>query len=72
MSTDRKDVIAQWVYDTRAVLGRFHVWLEDVEERWIQGEPDASDSFVGPSLENSFVVATAVTVEVFTSKQTRD
>jgi hypothetical protein len=61
MSIDRKDVIAQWVYDTRAVLGRFHVWLEDVEENWIHGEPDVGGSFVGASLEKSFMVATAVT-----------
>jgi hypothetical protein len=61
MSIDRKDVIAQWVYDTGAVLGRFHVWLEDVEESWINGEPDAGGSFVGSSLEKSLMVATAVT-----------
>jgi hypothetical protein len=61
MGNDRKDVIAQWAFDTRAVLGRFHVWLEDVEETWIQGQPDVGYSFVGPALEKSFMVATAVT-----------
>lgn len=61
MGIDRKDMIAQWVFDTRAVLGRFHVWLEDVEQGWIEGEPDVGGSFAGPALERSFIAATAVT-----------
>ena len=61
MSSDQRDRIAQWVFDTRAVLGRFHVWLEDVEETWVCGRPDFEVSFVGPSLEKSLMVATAVT-----------
>lgn len=61
MSSEQRDRIAQWVYDTRAVLGRFHVWLEDVEERWVTGRPDVRVSFVGPSLEKSLMVATALT-----------
>ena len=27
----RRDVIAQWAFDTRPILLRFHLWLEDVE-----------------------------------------
>ncbi|UCE02196.1 MAG: hypothetical protein JSW67_13225 [Candidatus Latescibacterota bacterium] len=61
MSSDRKDLIAQWVYDARAVLGRFHVWLEDVEETWPRGEPEVTLPFVGASLERSLMVATAIT-----------
>jgi len=61
MGSDRKDRIAQWVYDTRAVLGRFHVWLDDVEETWIRGRPDVGVSFVGPSLEKALMVGTALT-----------
>ena len=36
MSSDRRNRIAQWAFDTRPILGRFHLWLEDVDERWIK------------------------------------
>jgi len=58
---ERRNRIAQWVYDTRAILGRFHLWLEDVEESWVQGEADTEFSFVGSALGRGFVLATAVT-----------
>ena len=61
MAIDRKDLIAQWVYDTRAVLGRFHVWLDDVEVHWLEGGPTSEPSFVGHALERALVVATAIT-----------
>ncbi|MCA9753551.1 MAG: hypothetical protein KC591_15260 [Gemmatimonadetes bacterium] len=61
MSVDRRDLIAQWAFDTRSVLGRFHVWLEDVEEGWLRGRPDNGVSFVGKALEKSFVMSAAVT-----------
>ncbi|MEZ4651664.1 MAG: hypothetical protein R3E97_23250 [Candidatus Eisenbacteria bacterium] len=61
MNPDRRDLIAQWAFDTRAVLGRFHVWLEDVEVEWIEGTPEREASFVGPSLEKALMVSTAVT-----------
>ncbi len=57
---ERTNRIAQWVFDTRPILGRFHLWLEDVEEEW-QGEPDGELSFVDGSLTRSFVMAAAVT-----------
>ena len=34
----RRDRIAQWAFDARPVLGRFHLWLEDVEESRVEGE----------------------------------
>ncbi len=33
----KKDLIAQWAFDTRPVLSRFHLWLEDVEVEWQGG-----------------------------------
>ena len=61
----RRDRIAQWAFDTRPVLSRFHVWLEDVEHHRIRGPGQATDedgeSFVGNALERAFVTATAVT-----------
>jgi hypothetical protein len=61
MSSKRRNRIAQWVYDTRAILGRFHLWLEDVDETWIHGGTEEDLSFAGSSLERSFITATAVT-----------
>lgn len=61
MEMDRRNRIAQWAFDTRGILGRFHLWLEDVEERWIKGVDSDHLSFVGDSLERAFISATAVT-----------
>jgi hypothetical protein len=35
----KNDAIAQWAFDTRPLLLRFHLWLEDVEVEWRRGEP---------------------------------
>lgn len=61
MTEERKSLVAQWAFDTRSVLGRFHLWLEDVEESWSKGEPLGGMSFVGPGLEKAFIMASAVT-----------
>jgi len=57
----RRSRVAQWAYDTRPVLGRFHLWLEDVEETWLSGKADSDYAFVGNPLERGFVTAIAVT-----------
>ncbi len=36
---DKRDVRAQWSFDTRPILGRFHLWLEDVDVQWVKGRP---------------------------------
>jgi hypothetical protein len=61
MDSNRKNSIAQWAFDTRSILGRFHLWLEDVEERWVKPIDGDHLSFVGPSLEKAFITAAAVT-----------
>jgi hypothetical protein len=61
MSNDRRNLIAQWAFDTRAILGRFHLWLKDVELRSDGNSNTEGISFVGGSLERAFVMATAVT-----------
>src|SRR5439155_249596 len=38
-STAKRNLIAQWAFDTRPVLLRFHLWLEDVEVERAQAEP---------------------------------
>jgi hypothetical protein len=61
LDKDRQDRIAQWAFDTRPILGRFHLWLEAVEERWQGKGWLGAPSFVGPALERAFIVAAAVT-----------
>lgn len=61
---DRKDVIAQWSFDTRPILGRFNLWLEDVDTHWPRGKPSpgASDmSFVNGQIERQLAMTAAVT-----------
>ncbi len=56
---DRRNRIAQWAFDARSILGRFHLWLDDVEVR-----PEGvrlGEAFVSEGLERAFVTATAVT-----------
>jgi hypothetical protein len=57
----RRDLNSQWAFDARPVLGRFHLWLEDVEERRVTGEPSQDLSFVGTSLEKCLIMTAAVT-----------
>ncbi len=58
----RRDLVAQWAFDARPVLGRFHLWLEDVEAKRVLGLGDELlESFVGGGLERALVAATAVT-----------
>lgn len=57
----RRNRIAQWVYDTRSILGRFHLWLEDVDEVTVDPAGGTVESFVGDSLHRAFVMANAVT-----------
>lgn len=61
----RRDHVAQWAFDTRPVLSRFHLWLEDVEHRRLDGDGKPGDEdtecFVGNGLERAFITSTAVT-----------
>ena len=61
MDMARRNRISQWAFDTRAILGRFHLWLEDVDVEWVRGGPGRLESFVGRGLEASFVMTAAVT-----------
>ncbi len=57
---NRQSRIAQWAFDTRGVLGRFHLWLEDVDEVFELGTADMP-TFTGSALERGLVMTTAVT-----------
>jgi hypothetical protein len=62
---EQRDLIAQWAFDARPILGRFHLWLENVEVAWTRGEPAkefTSDiSFMDGAMERLFAVTGAVT-----------
>ncbi len=70
MDMRRRNRIAQWAFDARSILGRFHVWLDDVEERLPAaegggevslGEAPVGEAFVGEALERAFITTAAVT-----------
>jgi len=61
MNMERRNRISQWIFDSRSILGRFHLWLEDVDVQLDDESITNGISFVGGSLERAFVVATAVT-----------
>jgi len=62
---ERKNRIAQWAFDTRPILGRFHLWLEDVEVDCSLGKTpkikNESISFVDERMEKLFAMTAAVT-----------
>jgi len=62
---ETRDLIAQWAFDARPILGRFHLWLENVEITWVRGEPakefTADISFMDGAMERLFAVTGAVT-----------
>lgn len=53
--------VAQWAFDCRPVLGRFHLWLEDVAVEWLRGGQNRGFSFMESGLERAMVAGTAVT-----------
>ena len=61
----KKNLVAQWAFDTRPILGRFHLWLEDVSIEWLRGEteagPNGATSFVSDSIERQLIMTAAVT-----------
>jgi hypothetical protein len=63
MDQDRRDALAQWAFDTRPLLGRFHLWLEDVETIYTKNPPPRPTemSFVNGNLERMLAMTQAVT-----------
>jgi hypothetical protein len=62
---EKRNLVAQWAFDTSPILGRFHLWLEDVEVEWLTGEHHSnlndSVSFVDARMERMFTMTAAVT-----------
>ena len=59
--TEKRNVIAQWAFDTRPVLLRFHLWLEDVEVERAQDEPVSAYSFTPRGIARNLAMTSAAT-----------
>ena len=59
----RQNTVAQWAFDTRAILGRFHLWLEDVEVEATEESlaSGAALSFMPERIESMMAMTAAVT-----------
>jgi hypothetical protein len=53
--------VAQWAFDTRPVLLRFHLWLEDVEVDRAQAEPVSAHSFTPRGIARCLAMTSAAT-----------
>ncbi|MCA1732646.1 MAG: hypothetical protein LC732_03480, partial [Acidobacteria bacterium] len=58
---EKRNIVAQWAYDTRPVLLRFHLWLEDVEVERAQSEPVSARSFVPRGIARCLAMTSAAT-----------
>ncbi len=58
---DKRNMIAQWAFDSRPVLLRFHLWLEDVEVQRAQAEPVSAFTFVPRGIARCLTVTSAAT-----------
>jgi hypothetical protein len=59
--TDIRNLVAQWAFDTRPVLLRFHLWLEDVEVDRAQSEPVSAFTFTPRGIARCLAMTSAAT-----------
>src|SRR5438045_8664540 len=57
----RRNLVAQWAFDTRPVLLRFHPWLEDVEVERAQAEPVSAHTFAPRGIARCLAMTSAAT-----------
>jgi hypothetical protein len=58
---EKRNLVAQWAFDTRPVLLRFHLWLEDVEVSRSQAEPVSAHSFAPRGIARCIAMTSAAT-----------
>jgi hypothetical protein len=58
---EKRNLVAQWAFDTRPVLLRFHLWLEDVEVERAQSEPVSARAFVPRGIARCLAMTSAAT-----------
>ena len=59
--TAKRNLVAQWAFDTRPVLLRFHLWLEDVEVERAQAEPVSAHTFAPRGIARCLAMTSAAT-----------
>jgi hypothetical protein len=59
--TEKRNLVAQWSFDTRPVLLRFHLWLEDVEVERAQAEPVSAHTFTPRGIARCLAITSAAT-----------
>jgi hypothetical protein len=57
----KRNLIAQWAFDTRPVLLRFHLWLEDVEVERRQPGPVSAVTFTPRGIARCLAMTSAAT-----------
>ncbi len=60
-SVDKRNLVAQWAFDTRPVLLRFHLWLEDVQVERAQAEPVSAFTFTPRGIARCLAMTSAAT-----------
>lgn len=58
---DKANLIAQWAFDTRPVLLRFHLWLDDVEVERAQPDPVSAHAFTPRGIARCLAMTAAAT-----------
>jgi hypothetical protein len=60
-TTAKRNLVAQWAFDTRPVLLRFHLWLEDVDVERAQAEPVSAHTFAPRGIARCLAMTSAAT-----------
>src|SRR5512135_900774 len=60
-AVDKRNLVAQWAFDTRPVLLRFHLWLEDVQIDRLQADPVSAKSFTPRGIARCLALTSAAT-----------
>ena len=59
--TEKRNLIAQWAFDTRPVSLRFHLWLEDVEVERAQADAVSAHAFTPRAVARCLALTSAAT-----------
>ncbi len=59
--SEKRDLIAQWAFDARPVLLRFHLWLEDVEVERSQAQAVSAHAFAPRGIARCLAMTSAAT-----------
>jgi hypothetical protein len=59
--TDKRNLVAQWAFDTRPILTRFHLWLEDVEVERAQTSAVSDHGFTPRGITRCLATTAAAT-----------